>query len=90
MTAAALKESGFKVLKESAATLLSKYHGQYFGMWDMKIGVVQFGQGEIMAGGSIAGAKEIRAFTTDMAAVKIAVEGHGWLKGFTNMAQAFT
>merc|ERR1719440_239500 len=56
----------------------------------MKIGVVQFGNGEIMEDGSIASAKDIISLTSDIAKVKAAIEGIEYMKGFTNMAQAFT
>merc|ERR1719460_3631419 len=56
----------------------------------MKIGVVQFGNGEIEKDGSVAGAVEVLGLTSDMGKVKKAIEGMNFLKGFTNMAQAFT
>ena len=69
---------------------MGKYQGESFGSKDMQVGVVQFGNGEIMADGSIAPAKEIIALSSDVAKVKTAIEGIEWLKGFTNMAQAYT
>merc|ERR1719473_1215618 len=64
--------------------------GVYHGFEDMKIGVVQFGNGEIMPDGTISEAKEILPLTGDISAVKAAIEGLVHLKGFTNMAQAFS
>merc|ERR1719301_94706 len=64
--------------------------GTYFGYEDMKIGLVQFGNGEIEKDGSVAGAVEALGLTSDMGKVKKAIEGLSFLKGFTNMAQAFT
>merc|ERR1719217_1670669 len=81
---------GWSVIKDFTKDLLGKYQGQYFGFEDMRIGVVQFGNGEIMDDGSIAHAETIIELTNDMSAVKTAVEGITWQKGFTNMAQAFT
>merc|ERR1719248_150919 len=42
-----MQEASFKVLKNFAATLVSKYQGEYYGAEAMKVGVVQFGNGEI-------------------------------------------
>merc|ERR1719301_214639 len=63
--------------------------GTYFGYEDMKIGLVQFGNGEIEKDGSVAGAVEVLGLTSDMDKVKTAIEGIEYKKGFTNMAQAF-
>merc|ERR1719146_583299 len=85
-----LQEDGFKVIKGFAVNFLEKYRGKYFGYEDMKIGIVQFGNGEIMPDGTISKALNILQLTSDMAKVKTALEGLEYKKGFTNMAQAFT
>merc|ERR1719217_113291 len=85
-----LQEDGFKVIKGFTLKLIEKYKGEYFGFEDMKIGIVQFGNGEITADGSVSKALSILQLTSDMAAVKTALEGLEYKKGFTNMAQAFT
>jgi len=85
-----LQESGWKILKSFSAKLVDKYMGTYFGYEDMRIGVVQFGNGEIQADGSIAGALDIMGLTSDMDKVKTSIEAMTFQKGFTNMAQAFT
>merc|ERR1719393_883162 len=56
----------------------------------MQVGIVQFGNGEILLDGSIAKALDILPLTSDMAKVTSALEGLEFKKGFTNMAQAFT
>merc|ERR1719316_1095243 len=85
-----LQEDGFKVIKGFTLKLIEKYKGEYFGFEDMKIGIVQFGNGEITADGSVSKALSILQLTSDMAKVKTALEGLEYKKGFTNMAQAFT
>merc|ERR1719450_751623 len=85
-----LQEDGFKVIKGFSVKFLEKYKGSYFGYEDMKIGIVQFGNGEIMPDGSVSKALSILPLTSDMAKVKSALEGLEYKKGFTNMAQAFT
>jgi hypothetical protein len=85
-----LTEARFKIMKDFVAGYIGKYMGKYYGLDDMKIGVVQFGNGEIMPDGSIAEALLVQELTHDMAKVKAAVEGLVYKKGFTNMAQAFT
>jgi len=85
-----LTEDRFKILKAFVAGYVGKNRGKYYGHDDMKIGVVQFGNGDIMPDGSIAEALLVQELTHDMAKVKKAVEGLVYTKGFTNMAQAFT
>merc|ERR1719392_547505 len=82
-------EGGFKILKNFAAGLVDKYKGQYYGYEDMRIGVAQFGNGEILDDGTVSDALLIQPLSNDMGKVKKAVEGLEYKKGFTNMAQAF-
>jgi hypothetical protein len=85
-----LRETGFKIIKDFAAGLIDKYMGKYYGYEDMRIGVVQFGNGEILDDGTVSAAEHIQALTSDMSKVKTSIEGLAYKKGFTNMAQAFT
>merc|ERR1719199_1970488 len=85
-----LREDGYKILKDFAAGLIDKYMGKYYGYEDMRIGVVQFGNGEIMDDGTVSDALLIQKLTSDMSKVKTSIEGLEYKKGFTNMAQAFT
>jgi len=85
-----LRETGFKIIKGFAAKLVEKYKGQYYGFTDMQIGIVQFGNGAILEDGSISNAKDILPLSSDMDKVKKSIEGLEYMKGFTNMAQAFT
>jgi uncharacterized protein YegL len=85
-----LRKKGFKTLKGFVAKLADRYKGEYYGFKDMQIGIVQFGNGRILDDGTIADAKDILPLSSDMAKVKKAVKGLVHLKGFTNMAQAFT
>merc|ERR1719327_538820 len=85
-----LRESGFKILKDFAIGLIDKYKGHYYGYEDMRIGVAQFGNGEILDDGTVSDALLIQPLENDMEKVKIALEGLEYKKGFTNMAQAFT
>merc|ERR1719353_2829244 len=62
----------------------------YYGEDDMSIAVVQFGNGEILDDGSVSKAKPIISLTSEIGKVKQAIEGLEYMKGFTNMAQAFT
>jgi len=85
-----LREDGYKILKGFAAGLIDKYMGKYYGYEDMRIGVVQFGNGEILDDGTVSAALLIQKLTNEMATVKSSIEGMAYKKGFTNMAQAFT
>merc|ERR1719258_342090 len=46
-----LREAGFNIVKGFAAKLIDNYKGEYFGYEDMRIGVVQFGNGKVEADG---------------------------------------
>merc|ERR1719265_3050424 len=85
-----LRQDGYKILKDFAAGLIDKYMGKYYGYEDMRIGVVQFGNGEIEEDGTVSGALLIQKLTNDMSTVKSKIEALEYKKGFTNMAQAFT
>lgn len=85
-----LTDKGFKIVKNFVSKLVGKYLGKYYGFEDMRIGVIQFGNGQIMPDGSIAQAVEVSPLTSDIAKVKTAIDGMKFMKGFTNMAQAFT
>jgi len=85
-----VRENGFNILKSYALELLSKYRNEYFGAPAMKVGLVEFGNGIIMDDGvTVSPAMNIHALTTDLGAIKTAMEGMVQKKGFTNMAQAF-
>ena len=51
--------------------------------------MVQFGNGEIFEDGTISAAVKVLPLTSDMAEVENQVTNLPYLKGFTNMAQAF-
>jgi len=85
-----LQESGFKILKGYVGKLLNRYETEYFGEEAVKLGVVLFGNGVIMPDGkTVSPAINVQKLTFDMDAVKSAVDGLPFKKGFTNMAQAF-
>jgi uncharacterized protein YegL len=85
-----LKETGFEVMRDFAANLTSRYKGEMYGKDMMQVGVILFGNGRVMDGGTIAPAINVLGLTADMASVKDAILGTQWQKGLTNMAQAFT
>lgn len=84
-----LTEKGFKTVRDFSAGLIDKYMGKYYGVEGMRIGVVQFGNGEILSDGSVSNALLVQELTSDMAKVKASVQALQYKKGFTNMAQAF-
>jgi len=85
-----LQEAGFATIKSFVLTLLTKYQSEYFGATAVKIGILQFGNGVILADGrTVSPAINVQPLTADLALVKTAVENLPFKKGFTNMAQAF-
>lgn len=85
-----LTEDGFTTLKTFASTLVEKYKSKYYGDPAARVGVIQFGNGQLLDDGSISPALNVRPLSEDLAAVKTAVDGLSVQKGFTNLAQAFT
>jgi len=85
-----LQETGFATLKSFVGVLLNKYQTEYFGATAMKVGILQFGNGVILADGrTVSPAINVQPLTQDLALVRTAVENLPFKKGFTNMAQAF-
>jgi len=82
-----LTADNFDILKEYVVNLIKRFKGEINESELMKVGVVQFGNGEIMADGSISNAVKVLPLTSDMASVEEATSGMQYLKGFTNMAQ---
>lgn len=91
---ASLTESGFKVLRRFAKSLVGRYRGTYFGLEAMRVGVVLFGNGqmEVMPDGTsvVSSAIIVQDLTADMSVVQEKIEALQWQKGFTNTAQALT
>jgi len=84
-------ESGFKIIKSFASTLLKRYQMTYFGEPAMRIGIMLFGNGIILPDGkTVSPARNLQKLTSTMSDVEAAVEGAPFKKGFTNMAQAFS
>jgi len=88
-----LKETGFNTLKKFGSELLERLQTKAYKKEAMKIGVLQFGNGELLGTGedrTVSKAKAITPLTFDKVAVKKGIDSMTWQKGFTNMAQAFT
>jgi hypothetical protein len=83
-----LKQEGFDMVQKFALNLTSKYQSVYYGVEDMKIGLVLFGNGEYFDNGTVAPAIEVVSITSDLDSVSTAIAGLQWQRGFTNMMQA--
>merc|ERR550532_1089391 len=84
-----LRESGFEVMRTFAGNLTKKYQAQYLGSSTMRVGVILFGNGHLLPDGSTQAATNVIGLTSDIDAVRAAIAGTKWQRGFTNMAQAF-
>jgi len=62
----------------------------YYGVEDMRIGLVLFGNGEYFDNGTVQAALEVVPITNDLASVSTAIEGLQWQRGFTNIMQALS
>lgn len=85
-----LKEDGANAIRDFAEVLVGRFLGRYYGDSTMKVGVIQFGNGQILADGTTEPATPVLGLTSDMDHVKESIRALKWAKGFTNMAQAFT
>merc|ERR1719262_724055 len=84
-----LRSSGFEIVRNFAANLTQRYVAEFYGESDMQVGSILFGNGHLEPDGTITQAINVIDLTTDVAAVKSAIEPLTWQKGFTNLAQAF-
>ncbi|CAK0885225.1 unnamed protein product, partial [Prorocentrum cordatum] len=84
-----LKEEGFSIVREFAYNLTGRYRSEYYGVEDMYIGLVLFGNGEYYSNGTVSAAIEVLELTDDLDAVRTSIQSMTWQKGFTNMMQAF-
>merc|ERR1719310_2728565 len=70
-----------------------KYIDMYYGKEMMKVGIVQFGNGQLEAQPdgttTAASAIYVQGLTSDMPLLRTKIEELQWQRGFTNMAQAF-
>merc|ERR1719265_94717 len=85
-----LTEDNFEIMKEYIVKLVKRYKGEVQNTALMKVGIVQFGNGEIFEDGTISAAVKVLPLTSDMAEVENQISQLPYLKGFTNMAQAFS
>jgi len=83
-----VKQEGFDIIQKFALNLTSKYQSEYYGVEDMRIGLVLFGNGEYFDNGTVAPALEVVEITSDLESVSTAIAGLQWQRGFTNMMQA--
>jgi uncharacterized protein YegL len=84
-----LKESGFKVLKDYTAALVTRMEGEAYGVKAVQIGVIQFGNGQIEEDGTVSPGIGIAQLGFDMKAAAEKISNTKWLRGFTNLAQVF-
>jgi len=84
-----LKQEGFEVLRYFAYNLTGRYQSMYYGVEEMRIGVVLFGNGVYGWTGIVSEAIEAQAITSDLDAVRTAIQGLTWQRGFDNVMQMF-
>merc|ERR1719382_1775091 len=83
-----VKQEGFDIIKYFALNLTSRYRSKYYGVEDMRIGLVLFGNGVYFDNGTVQAAIEEVPITNDLTSVSTAIEGLEWQRGFTNIMQA--
>lgn len=85
-----LKEEGFKTLQNYTGELIKRFKGEAYERSQMKVGILQFGNGEILADKTISLPTVVSELTDKIKDLVPIVAELKWAKGFTNMAQAFT
>jgi hypothetical protein len=86
-----VEEDGFEIIKKLAYNFTSNYQNEYYGVEDMRIGLVLFGNGVYNEGnGTVSAAIEVQSITSDLDTLRSKILTMEWQRGFTNMMQAFT
>jgi len=86
-----MTEEGFEIVKKLAYNFTSNYQNKYYGVEDMRIGLVLFGNGVYdVNNGTVSAAITVQAITSDLDTLRSAILELEWQRGFTNMMQAFT
>jgi hypothetical protein len=84
-----MKQEGFDAVKDFALNLTSKYKSTYYGVEDMRIGLVLFGNGVYNEGNNtVSAAIEVHSITSDLDTLRSKILTLEWQRGFTNMMQA--
>jgi len=81
---------GFSTLKVLAAEIVERVRPQYHGADGMRVGVVEYGNGDVGAGGTITPALSVVELTDDMESAKAGIEGLQQKWGFANLAEGLT
>jgi hypothetical protein len=87
-----ITEDGYRTMKSFTKTLISKYQAQYREEIRMRIGLISFGNGQLLADDTVAPALPISFLTHDLSEGSAGLQGlvdtMVYHRGFTNMAQA--
>jgi hypothetical protein len=86
---AAIGTDDFVTLRTFAHGLVARYNTTAYDQSAVRIGLLQFGNGEVLSDGSVSPAAKITDFSTDIAGVQAQIEGLTLQTGFPNLAQAF-
>ena len=65
-----LRTTGFDIISDVAAELIDRYKSKYFDNAAIQIGVVLFGNGAVLADGTVSGPTRVAKITDDLASVK--------------------
>jgi len=89
-----MRESGYDTIKVFVEEYIKLMKSKAYGRKAVRIGAVQFGQGQIIkekgsTETTVSGAKKIVSISDDLKKVTAAIKATVWEKGFTNLAQVF-
>lgn len=84
-----LRKEGYEVLKKYTSALIKRMEGEAYGRKAVKVGVIQFGNGQIEKDGTISPGIDVAQLGFDMKKAAAKIEATEWLRGFTNLAQVF-
>lgn len=85
-----MSPEGSAAVRTFADRLVSRFAGMWYGEEAMKVGVVQFGNGEVGANDTVTGAISVSPMTFRLQQVRQSIADLAPQTGFTNMAQALT
>lgn len=89
-----ISDSGYNYIKSFTRTLIGKYKSQYREEARMRIGLVSFGNGDLLEDGTVSPAVLLSGLTAELGTengglLSVVDSEMTYHKGFTNMAQAF-
>jgi uncharacterized protein YegL len=84
-----ISEDNLETLKDFALGLMGRFQSEYYSAPAMRVGVVQFGNGQVQHDGTVTAASELVSMTGDFEAVNDSIASMTLQHGMTDMSRVF-